>query len=342
MHEVKPRISYAQFQQMQHPQHGTLAWVIQRVMDDIKAQESNPDVKQLGTTHMYGLKYLQRMPIGKSTAAKLTRADFIEFAKWRRSLPNTRGGNCGAATAKQGISYISGVLKYACSTWDDCDNLVPVLVQLDAANKFLSKRGVIAKSKPRDRRVEDDEVVAILDYYRRHPGRVLRMPEVIAFCLASGRRRGEVCRITWGDVDFENQVYWVRDVKHPTKKKGNDKEFILFPVIEQIIRRQIRQRPDDPKERIFPFIPECVSQSFITAKKAIAAETGNQAILSLRLHDHRAEAISKWLLVLDSIEDVAMCVSGHDNLKTLKAHYDRRKPMELVKTKYPALMQKAA
>jgi integrase len=347
--EVKPHYTYQQFQALEamKPEagnytKGTLAHVIQRVIDDVAAQASNEDVKQHGETHMYGLKATQRMPIGKAIAAKMTRADFIEFAKWRRDQPNKRGGKVGAATAKQSLSYISGVLKYACATWDDCADLVPVLVQLEAAGKFLTKRGLVAKATRRTRRVADEEVVALLDYYRRHPGRVLRMQEVIAFCLASGRRRGEVCRITWGDVDFENQVYWVRDVKHPTKKKGNDKEFILFPVIEQIIRRQIRQRPDDPKERIFPFIPECVSQSFITAKKAIAAETGNPAILSLRLHDHRAEAISKWLLVLDSIEDVAMCVSGHDNLKTLKAHYDRRKPMELVKTKYPALMQKAA
>jgi integrase len=282
------------------------------------------------------------MPVGQEKVVELKRSTFIEFTKWRRDQPTRRGGKVGAATAKQSLMHIAGVIKYACATWDDCEDLVPVLVHLKAAGKFLGKRGLIAKANRRTRRVEDEEVVAMLAYYQRHPGRVLRMPEVIAFCLASGRRRGEVCRITWGDIDFENKEYWVRDLKHPTKKRGNDKRFILFPVIEKVIRRQIRLRPDDPNERIFPFVPESITQSFICAKKAIAAETGNPAILTLRLHDHRAEAISKWLLILDSAEDVAMCVSGHDNTKTIKAHYDRRSPQEVMRAKYGHLMQQPA
>jgi integrase len=314
---------------------GTLAWIIQRVIDDVAEQAGNEDVKQLGETHLYGLKALQRMPIAKAIAARMTRSDFIEFAKWRRDQPNKRGGKVGAATAKQSLTHISGALKYACSTWDDCADLVPVLVQFDAAGKFLEKRGLIGKAQRRTRRPSDDEVIRILDYYKRHPGRVLRMPEVIAFCLASARRRGEVCRLKWGDVDFEKKVYWVRDLKHPTKKKGNDKEFLLFPVIEQIIRRQPRLRPDDPAERVFPFIPECVSQSFITAKKAVAAETGDPTILTLRLHDHRAEAISKWLLSGMPPEDVRLAVSGHNDTRILETVYDRRGASDLKKKYLP-------
>lgn len=319
---------------------GTVAWLIQRVMEDIAGQT---EAKQLGYSHFCGLRAMQRMPFGQKIAANLKRSDFIDFMKWRREqiVPHTTR-KVGAATAKQTLTYLSSAMKHACSTWDDCESLVQVLVHLDAAKKFLVKRGVVGKAASRTRRVKDEEVVMLLDYYRRHPGRILRMQEVIAFCLASGRRRGEVCRITWGDIDFEDQLYWVRDLKHPTKKKGNDKQFVLFPVIADVIRRQIRLRPDDPTERVFPFIKESITQSFICAKKAIAKETGDDTILTLRLHDHRAEAISKWLLVLDSEEDVARCVSGHDGTKMIKAHYDRRSTQEVMKHKYQHLMKQPA
>jgi integrase len=334
----KPRLSYAQVfgvkTQLSEFSRGTLAWLTQRVIEDIAAQSGNPDVKQLGVTHMYGLKALQRMPIGQEKVSALKRSDFIEFVKWRRDQPTRQGRKVGAATAKQSLMHISGVIKYACSTWDDCEDLVPVQIHLEAASKFCGKRGLVAKANRRTRRPSDEEVALLLDYWKRHPGRVLRMPDVVAFCLASARRRGEVCRLTWGDVDFENQVYWVRDVKHPTKKKGNDKQFLLFPAIEQIIRRQPRIGTD-PAERIFPFVAESITQQFIAAKKAIAEETGDPTILTLRLHDHRAEAISKWLLSGMPPEDVRLAVSGHNDTRILETVYDRRGASDLKKKYLP-------
>ena len=180
-----------------------------------------------------------------------------------------------------------------------------------------------------------------LDYWTRHPGRVLRMADVVAFIWASARRRGEVCRITWGDVDFENGVYWVRDLEHPTKKKGNDKHFLLFPEIAQIIRRQPRLRPDDPTERVFPFVKESLTQQFIAARKAIAEETGNDAILTLRLHDYRATSISMYLLKGMPPEDVRLAVSGHNDTRILETVYDRRDASDL-KNKYAGMMAQPA
>jgi integrase len=123
-------------------------------------------------------------------------------------------------------------------------------------------------------------------------------------------------------------------VKHPTKKKGNDKQFLLFQSIEQIIRRQPRIGTD-PQERIFPFVPESITQQFIAAKKAIAEETGDPTILTLRLHDHRAEAISKWLLSGMPPEDVRLAVSGHNDTRILETVYDRRGASDLKKKYLP-------
>jgi integrase len=303
----------------------TVTQIIQRMIDDIAA---NPDMNQLGTTRLYGLRALQAMPIGERVAASLKRQDIIEFIKWRRK-------DVCAATALQTLSMLRGAFKHASATWDDCENLADVVVAIGAALPYLQKHNLIAKSTPRTRRPSDDEITALLNYYRE-PRRAhrskIRMPEIIAFALVSSRRISEICRITWGDVDFDNACYWVRDLKHPTKKKGNDKQFILFPELATIIKRQPRHGMD-PSERVFPFNSKSCSASYTVAKKALGIE-------GLRFHDNRGEAISRWLLEMGA-EDVRVAVSGHDNTKILERVYDRRSSLDIVKKKHAHLLTQA-
>lgn len=303
----------------------SVAWVIQRMIDDIQSQAS---MKQLGLTHLYGLRAMQRMPIGTRKASTIRRQDIIEFIKWRRQ-------SVGAATANQTLSLLRGAMKHASATWEDCESLGEVVVQIGAALPYLQKHGLVSKSTPRTRRPTDEEITALLGYYQepKRAGRSkIRMPDVIAFALVSSRRISEICRITWGDVDFETSTYWVRDLKHPTRKKGNDKRFVLWPELATIIKRQPRTGLD-PKERIFPFNSRSCSASYYEAKKALN-------IVGLRFHDNRGEAISQWLLKMPP-EDVRLAVSGHDNTKILERVYDRRDSLDIVKNKYSSLLTPA-
>jgi integrase len=325
---VKPKVTYAEFVAAQEVRtentfaKGTVAWVVQRMILDIASQES---MKQLGVTHLYGLRAIQRMPIGSRKAAELKRPDFIEFVKWRRQ-------EVGAATANQTISMLRGAFKYASATWADCEDLGGVVVEISAAMPYLQKHSLVSKSTPRTRRPTEEEIAKLLAYYEEHPGRVIRMPDIIAFALVSSRRISEICRITHGDVDYDTATYWVRDLKHPTKKKGNDKRFVLWPELVAIIKRQPRLTAD-PKERIFPFNSRSCSASYYEAKKALN-------IVGLRFHDNRGEAISQWLLKM-SPEDVRLAVSGHDNTKILERVYDRRDSLDIVKNKFAHLLQPA-
>ena len=291
---------------------GSIGWLIQRVIEDISSQ---PDMKQIGGTHLYALHAMQRYPIAKRQAHTLKRGDIIEFCKWRRKTV------C-AATTNQTISYMSGVFKYASSAWDECENVANAVAAIEAARPFLVKHQLVGKSTPRKRRPTDEEIERLLNYYSGRRRQKIPMPELIAFSLISSRRISEICRITWGDVDFENKVYWVRDLKHPTKKKGNDKRFILFPEIEVIIRRQPRQGTDE-KERVFPYNSKSASASYYEAKKALGIE-------GLRFHDNRRDAISKWLVRGMRPEEVRVCVSGHDTTRILESNYDGRDALELV------------
>lgn len=85
----KPRIKYEQFvsEQMtvipENPKLAdftelSVAWIIQRYIEDIGSD------KEFGETHLYGLRALQRSPLGRKRADKLEPADLIEHCRWRK------------------------------------------------------------------------------------------------------------------------------------------------------------------------------------------------------------------------------------------------------------------
>lgn len=319
---MKQKVTYAEFvaAQQKH-QEGTVAWVIERMIQDIAAQPNT--MKQLGTTHLYGLRAIQRMPIAAAVASSIKRQDIIEFAKWRRQ-------DVGPATANQTLSMLAGAFKYAASTWDDCEDVANGVAAIEAAKTFLTKHGLVSKSVPRKRVPTDEELARLLAYYAEHPGRVIRMPDVIAFALVSTRRIGEICRIIHGDIDWDRKddsgnptpMYMVRDLKHPKKKLGNHKWFPLFPELAEIIRRQPRLDPNDPNERVFPFNSRSASASYYEAKKALG-------IQNLRFHDNRREAITRWLDKFPPHK--VKLISGHETTHILERVYDAQDPQDLHK-----------
>lgn len=292
----------------------TVAWLIQRVIDDVDA---NPmTIKPHGESQRATLHRMQREQIGKVMAAKLGRHDIIEHCKMRRK-------KVCAATVKQDISALRGIINHAASTWRDCEELN--CAAFEAAKHHLVKNQLIGKSARRTRLPTADEISRLLDHLAKsdaHKRTQIKMVPVVAFGLVSARRRGEVVRITHGDVDYEKRVYWVRNLKHPTKKKGNDKSFTLWPELEQIIKLQPRLT-NDPAERIFPYNGKSVGKRYIDAKKALG-------IVNLRLHDNRGEATSKWLLKLGSRDKVRKLVTGHDSEKAFDI-YDRRTTEDIMK-----------
>lgn len=297
----------------------TVTQLIDRYIGEM-GTDAQPGLKPIGITNWYSLKAIARRPIGQMVAADLKRGDIIEYAKQRRQTV------C-PSTVNQDLSYLTVVLKYAGSAWDDCENVSAA--PIEAAKVVMLKYQLIGKSVPRKRVPSDEEVAKLLDYYTEHKGRKLRMPDVIAFGLASTRRRGEICRMTWGDIDWDRKdehgnptpMYMVRDIKHPQKKRGNHRWFPLFPELAAIIKRQPRLDPNDPAERVFPFVPESVSQSYICAKKACG-------ITNLRLHDNRRAAITMWLGILKNPHQVKL-ISGHETTHILERVYDASDPVKL-------------
>lgn len=310
---MKPRISYQEFQQQQDGTphvKGSLAWLIQRVIEDVAA---NPSMRQFNARFLYHLKFIQQAWIGRRVASTLTKADYIEYFKDRRKGLN--GGTAvGKATVMHDFVKIRGVLKYASASWgEDWDS---TLAQLEVAKLFLVKHEIVGKGNVRTRVPTEDELDRLLTYFEeeRKRGRSkVDMVPVILFGLVSTRRRGEVCRLLRSDIDWEKKTYMVRDMKHPTKKVGNHGTFALLPELVEIIKTL-----PDGTDRLFPYNANVVGQKYSNAKKALG-------IVDLRLHDNRRAAITKWLAILKSPHRVKL-ISGHKTTQILERVYDASDP----------------
>lgn len=307
----KPKVNYMEYAALrkiiQTP--GTVANLIDRYLNAMVS------LRPVGESQRYSMIAMQRRPVAAVLARSLTKHHVIADAQERARAV------C-PATAMHDMSNLSVVLKYAGSApgWD-CDDVTDGAVS--AARPYLSKNGLIGKSTPRKRRPTDEEIQALLAYFEAptKQKRVIRMPELIAFALVSTRRLGEICRMTHGDVDYAKGTYWVRDVKHPTKRLGNHKEFALFPELAAIIKHQPRIDTENPTERVFPFNAKSCSAAYTLAKKRLGIE-------GLRFHDNRREAISTWLKKLPPHK--VRQISGHETSQILERVYDAPKVEELL------------
>lgn len=269
-------------------------------------------VKPLGESHLYCLRRLQRTALAEKDAGSLKKQDIIEHVKERRMTV------C-PATALHDITFLRGVLKYAGSAWDDCENVSDACIA--AAMPMLQKHGMIGKSTPRKRRPTDEELHQLIDYLTEQDDRSqIKVVPCLMFALASTRRRGEICRLQHGDIDWEKRTYMIRDMKHPTKKKGNHKRFPLTADLAEIIKRQQRFT-DSPDERVFPYNDKSLGARYTLAKKALG-------IVDLRFHDNRREAISRWLAKGLPPHKVRQ-ISGHENTIILERVYDAPKAEDL-------------
>lgn len=332
--ESKQRITYADFLQRNTLADGSLAWLIQRVINDVS---DNPAMRQLSPRFLYHLDLLKRSSLGPKPFAQLTEQDLIGYMR-------ERAKSVGRATCKHDLRTLSYVFKHAKATFADCRGLS--MAPFTESLPYLSRNGLIGQGNARTMRCSDEWRDALIAFFEQENARgrndIKAMPDIIRFALISARRRGEICSsITWGDVDFERQIYWVRNMKHPTKKHGNDKSFVLWPELVEIIRRQPRVDAANDAEYVFPFNGNVVGQKFCYAKSALDAQM--PGISDLHFHDLRGTAISMWILRGLTTEEVRVAVSGHDTNLMIERVYDRRDASDLVeKAKFRSLIERHA
>lgn len=173
------------------------------------------------------------------------------------------------------------------------------------AMKALKRQGLIAEGRPRERRITDEEVASIKGQIN---GQAIPLADIIDFALATAMRVGEICRITWADLDQRRKMQIVRNRKDPKRKMGNDQDIPLLGNALEIIKRQ----PRTADARVFPWHPYSVGNAFTLASKLARLK-------NITFHDLRHEAITRLFEQGYAIDEVAL-VSGHTKWETLRRY----------------------
>lgn len=266
---------------------------------EVIAQYEKESKRDLGRTKKQVLKSIRGSDLGKKRCSEVTSQVLVAWAQelGKEREPQTVGNY---------VSHLASVFAIARPAW-----AYPLDQQaMDDARVVMVKMGLVARSGERDRRPTLDELDLVLEHFtrqRQHRGDTIPMAALSVFCLFSTRRIDEACRITWKDLDEARSGVWVRDMKHPGEKVGND-VFVELPAEAlQVVLAQPRTAA-----RIFPYSSKSASTAFTRATAFLTIE-------DLHMHDLRHEGISRLFEMGRTIPQVA-AVSGHRTWASLKRY----------------------
>lgn len=290
--------------------HGSMAWVIEKFIVEMDLPGGRP----LGLSRRYTLKLLQRSLLGAVPYAVLQPLDIINYCKQRKVA------GIQPQTINQDSTYLSGVLRHAVEVWGIGEK---ALAAYKKAKPQLIRQQLISKSVPRTRRPTPQEFSSLLELAAvedQRPKNKIVMVPIIKFQAVAARRISETLRMTRKDVDTVKRICLVRDLKNP-KGKGFHAWFPLLEGAWEIVEQRLREIPDKPDARLFPYNDKSVQARFIKMKHTLG-------ITGLRLHDLRRESISKLFEQGFSVPQVAK-VSLHRNPTQLLGTYTSLPPEDL-------------
>lgn len=255
--------------------------------------------REPGRTKKQVLKTIRESAIGKRRCSEATSQALVE---WAQELGKGREPQ----TVGNYVSHLASVFTVARPAWG-----YPLDQQaMDDARVVMVKMGLVAKSSERDRRPALGELDQLMEHFtrqRRHRPDMIPMDALTVFCLFSTRRIDEACRVEWSDLDEVRCGVWVRDMKHPGEKIGND-VFVTLPREAMLVALA---QPKTAK-RIFPFNSKSASTAFTRAAAFLRLD-------DLHMHDLRHEGISRLFEMGWTIPQVAT-VSGHRTWASLKRY----------------------
>ena len=255
------------------------------------------------------LDFLQRQPIAALPATAVTAQLLVDHVRRRRLE------GAGPATVLNDLVWTGVVLKAGRHVFH-----LPVDAHAaDDARVACREHRLVAKSARRERRPTPDELARLLRHFRGKKRQRIPMDEVVMFALHSSRREAEITRLLRSDYEPRHATIKVRDVKHPTKREGNDRVAKLTPEAVAILKRQPHRPGED---RFFPYQAKSISAAFTRACHLLGID-------DLRFHDLRHEATTRLFERGYEIQEVAQFTLHESwaDLKRytqLKAHQVRR------------------
>lgn len=234
-------------------------------------------------TH-YMLTHLSE-DLGAETVRGLTPQKLVKWARTRHEQ------GAGGYTVNMELSALGTAIRHTASFLNIA---LPDVV--GAARPLLHYAQLIGGGARRTRNPTDDELAALTGWLAEN--RTAVVVDAVRVAAITAMRRGEICRIAWGDLDDQRRAVLVRKRKHPRATEARDEWVPLLGDSWAIVQRQDRSYPT-----IFPISPETLTDSVTAAVRALG-------IPDLRLHDLRRHATTR-LRELGFDADARKAITGH-------------------------------
>jgi integrase len=172
---------------------------------------------------------------------------------------------------------------------------------------------LVGKGHERDRRPTEDEIDALVGFFRSNDHQIIPVDRIMRFAIATAMRQDEISRVDWSDVDAGKRTLLIRDRKDPRQKQGNHQTIPLLSVSGYgawEIQEEQQRGTGAKNGRVFPYNRRSVGTAFRRGCKKLGIE-------DLHFHDLRHDGTSRLFEVGFSIEQVAL-VTGHKDWKMLR------------------------
>ena len=241
------------------------------------------------------IKMWQGTELATRYLATLRGADFAEFRDTRRDE------GCAENTVRLDLALISHLFTIARREWG-----------MEGLTNPIKNIAMPSGSNERTRRLVGNEEELILNDLKN-----CRNPYILQatlFALETACRQGEVLRLTWENVDFNQKTAFIDKTKN-----GESRTIPLSPRALSAITQLPR-----------PIKNGCVFKvSANGLSKAFKRSCKKHKLENLKFHDLRHEATSQFFEKgLNPME--AAAITGHKTLQMLK-RYTHLKPTELAK-----------
>jgi len=182
---------------------------------------------------------------------------------------------------------------------------------INDARKVCKSLGLTTRSRQRDRRPTLEGLDKLMEHFGRGKCKdATPMQLIICYAIFSTRRQEEITRQTFEELDESHSEIWVRDMKHPGEKEGNDVRCHLVPEALAVIVN--RRTSATQTGRIFSYYSGTVSKLFTDTCTMLGIE-------DLHFHDLRHDGISRLFEMGWNIPNVAS-VSGHRSWASLRRY----------------------
>ncbi len=260
------------------------------------------------------LNVLQKF-FGKRPLREITTESLFDYKRWRLKTDSERTGEpVKISTVNRELSAMRKMMRFAFGNgWilkDIFFNSKVIdasaeierhrLLTFDEEKRLLdSCEGERETSYTRNRNGKEESITATISVNNPH------LKAMIILAIDSGLRRGEIFKISWKDIDFENGIIRVLGTHTKTERER------LAPLSDRARLELEKLKEISSGENPFPL--KDIKRSFATAKKLAK-------IKDLHFHDLRRTAITRWIQQGTPLA-LAGKLGGHTQLQTTMKHY---------------------